>query len=435
MVITSRGRDPSKFFVSPILFELYICCRMLNLLVFKMRKEDTVFSQKSALEDQSKSIFDPIIVLLFAFGIDVKNRAGESRKIDTFLASFFHLVWILVAVNAVACFDDTDITYHLFTAIKYLCALFSWWILYRKRNKLLHMRDFIAALQVSLKANIGSNLPKWIYFTSWFSVFIVFGPGIICCLKLLILDEYPLFFCPYHQRMMTQKVYARILHFWLLFAFNYISRGLPFVVTIFYSFYCIELKRLAKFLERKQKQKEVVPNLPDINKVLNNQNILTGDDYLHNGDTMNVYLSLVKLIMELENAFSSLVFLQFVNSFLEILRIETVVLMYMKGRWQFDIIIHSLYYSFVGASSFLAMILSADDVPSRFHATWIILRNDDDYFNERCLKSLKLQIEYLQDMRYTRLTAWGMFEVKRDLFLSIFALLISYGIIIAQITP
>lgn len=133
---------------------------------------------------------------------------------------------------------------------------------------------------------------------------------------------------------------------------------------------------------------------------------------------------------------SSVVFLQFVSSFLEILRIETVVFMYLKGRWKFDIIVHSLYWGFVGAFSLLAMILCADSVQEACHTARIALRDyGSSSSNRNILKFLQLQIEYLQNVKFIRLTAWGMFQVKKDLFLSILALYITYGVLIAQMSP
>lgn len=391
-----------------------------------MSKENIVFSQKSPVIYHLQSDFHPIVILLFAFGINVKKN---TQKSCIFLATFFHVVWILIFINAVACFDKADVTYHIFTMIKNSCALFTWWILYKKRKELAHLINSVKRLQDALKRGCNVKMQKWIYVASAFSVFVVFGPGVICCIKLLIEDEYPLFFCSHHQSAMTQKDKARILHFWLLSGSNYASRGISYIVVIFYSFYCMELKRLSKCLENNAKR-WLNPSSPEIDKMLNRDSFLC-PDHMKTG-----YLKIVKLLMEFEDAFSSVVFLQFVSSFLEILRIETVVFMYLKGRWKFDIIVHSLYWSFVGAFSFLAMILSADSVQDSCHAAGIALQDSRSTFSsETVLKSLQLQMEHLQNVRFIRLTAWGMFQIKKDLFLSIIALYVSYGVLIAQMTP
>lgn len=188
-----------------------------------------------------------------------------------------------------------------------------------------------------MKAKNSIKLKKCIFFITLFSVFIVFGPGIICCLKLAITDKFPMFFCMYHQKMMTEKITARILHFWLLTGFNYISRGFPFAVAIFYTFSCIELSRLSKYL---------VVKVQCESDNLDRYCILSEKKYLAHLQCENAkrnFFSLLKVLNEIKNTFSGLVFLQFLNSFLEILRIETVVLMYIKGRWHFDIIVRSLY--------------------------------------------------------------------------------------------
>ncbi|GBL80128.1 hypothetical protein AVEN_29120-1 [Araneus ventricosus] len=150
-----------------------------------------------------------------------------------------------------------------------------------------------------------------------------------------------------------------------------------------------------------------------------------------------VYLLLMNSIRKLEGAFSNLIFLLFVNSFLEILRIETVVLMYMKGHWQLDVFVHSLYYSIIAAVSFLAIIISADQAQDNiFHAKESLRGFNKVFLSVQYrLKELKEEIECWHDMRHIRLTAWGMFKVKRDLFLSIIALYISYGMLIVQFTP
>ena len=243
---------------------------------------------------------------------------------------FFHATCILVFINAVACLDKTDVTYHIFTLIKYLCTQVIWWILYEKRKELIQLILSIRKIQIFLKVSCNSKLKKRILTASMFSVFVVFGPSVICCIKLLLGDEYPMFFCPLHQSMMTQKHKARVLHFWLLSGFNYAGRSLPYIVTIFYSFYCMGLKRLAKFLERKAKYLLHLSS-DGMSKFLDTKNLLFTEDI------QMVYFELLKLLARFDDIFSSVV-----NSFLEILRIETVVFMYLKGRWQFSIIVHSL---------------------------------------------------------------------------------------------
>lgn len=391
-----------------------------------MSKENIVRSQKAEVIYHLKSDFHPIVILLLAFGINVKKNA---QKICIFLAIFFHAVWILMLINAVACFDKRDVTYYVFTVIKYSCVLLTWWILYKKRKELAHLINSVKIIQGALKRSYNVQMKKWIFGACVFSVFAVFGPGAICCIKLLIEDEYPLFRCLHHQSVMAQKAKARSLHFWLLSGSNYASRGLAYVVIIFYSFYCMELKRLANLLENNAKRRQNTSSM-EIGAVFNEVNFLCLDD-IKTG-----YLKLVKLLMEFDHAFSSVVFLLFVSSFFEILRIETVIIMYLNNRWQFEIVLPSLYWSFVGAFSFLAIILCADSVQNACHAARIVLQDYESTFsNETILKSLQLQIVYLQDERFIRLTAWGMFQIQNDIFLSLIALYVTYGVLIAQITP
>lgn len=363
--------------------------------------------------------------MLLAFGINIEKSPS---KLCIFLGVFFHIIWILIFINKVACFDKTDVTYHVFTLIKYLCALITWWILYKKRKEISQLISSVRRIEICLKKGCNLKLKKQILRASLFSVFVVFGPGIICCIKLAIEDEYPMFFCPHHQKVMTEKNKARILHFWLLSGFNYAGRSLSYIVTIFYSFYCMELKRLANYLETKARH------------ILHTSTYETNDidkESLHFCDDLKkVYLQLLKLLTQFDDTFSSIIFFQFVNSFLEILRIETVVFMYIKGRWQLSIIVHSMYYFFVGALSILAIILSADSAQNACHSARILLHDYKSSFSPgRFLKSFYAQIQYLQEARFARLTAWGMFQIKKDLFLSITALFLSYGILIAQITP
>lgn len=286
-----------------------------------MSKGNIVFSRKAAVIYHLKSDFYPIVSLLFAFGINVQKN---TKKVCIFLAILFHAVWILIFINAVACFDKMDVTYHIFTLIKHSCSLFTWWILYKKRKELAHLIITVKRIQGALKSGCDIKVKKWIFRASAFSVFVVFGPGIICCVKLLIEDEYPLFFCSHHQSAMTQKDKARILHFWLLSGSNYASRGLAYVVVIFYSFYCMELERLATFLKNNAKRL-LNPSSIEIGEMVNKKSFFYLDD-IKTG-----YLKLVTLLMEFDDVLSSVVFLQFVSSFLEILRIETVVFMYLKG--------------------------------------------------------------------------------------------------------
>lgn len=391
-----------------------------------MRKVNKLISQKAEVTYHLKSDFHPIIILLSAFGINAKKNA---QKVYIFLAIFFHAVWIFMLVSTVACcFDKRDATFYVFTVIKYSCALLTWWILYKKRKDLAHLINSVKIIQGALKRSHNARMKKWIFGASVFSVFAVFSPGAFYCIKLLIQDKYPLFCCLHYQNVMTQKDKARSLHFLLLSGSNYATRGLAYIVIIFYSCYCMELKYLALYLKNKAKRR-LNASSTEIGKVFNEDNFFCLDDI------KTCYFKLVKLLMEFENTFSSLVFLQIVSSFFEILRIETVIIRYFNNRWKFDIILPSVYWSSVGISSLLAIILSADSIQNACHAARIVLQDYGSTFSsETILKSLQLQVVYLQDKRFIRLTAWGMFQVQNDLFLSLIALYVTYGVLLAQIT-
>ncbi|GFR01500.1 uncharacterized protein TNCT_90961 [Trichonephila clavata] len=148
-----------------------------------------------------------------------------------------------------------------------------------------------------------------------------------------------------------------------------------------------------------------------------------------------VYRLLLTTIRNFESTFSSLIFLLFVNSFLEILRIETIVIMYLKGQWQLDVFVHSLYYSTIAAVSFVVIIICADQAQDQIDLAKVNLRGFHKIISLQCsLRGIREDIQFLQDCRCVRLTAWRMFTVKRDLFLNIIALYITYGVLIVQFT-
>lgn len=367
--------------------------------------------------EHKKTYFDRIFILLSVYGIDVSSP-GNPKKYTKVLAGVFHVVWIAVVCNAAVCFDPTDITYHSFTMIKYICSMLSWWMLYLRRHKLKTLPSDIERLKMLLRMERKPAMEKWGKFLVYFFGFIIFGPGVICCLKLWIVNQDPRFFCQYMQKI-TAKYGAKVLHFFMLTAFNYSSLGLPYIIMVFYCMYCVELIHVSKRLENCHSYR-----LKECNESQEDESYYKGS-----------YLFLIKLVRKLESNFSSLIFFIFVNSFLEILRIESIVLMFMRGRWKLDVFVHSLYYSTIAFFSFVATITSADQVQIKVRLARKILKSFPKYASvQRCLQELKEEIACWQEMRHTSLTAWGMFKVKRDLFISITALYISYGVLIAQIT-
>lgn len=44
-------------------------------------------------------------------------------------------------------------------------------------------------------------MDKWAKCFAYFFGFIIFGPGVICCLKLWIVNKDPMFFCYYIQKI------------------------------------------------------------------------------------------------------------------------------------------------------------------------------------------------------------------------------------------
>lgn len=205
----------------------------------------------------------------------------------------------------------------------------------------------------------------------------------------------------------------------MLSVFNYCSLGLLYIAMVFYGMYCVDLIRVSKRLKNFRCYR-----FKECNESLEDENCYKGS-----------FLFLIKLLRKLESNFSSLIFFIFVNSFLEILRIESIILMFMRGRWKFDVFVHSLYYSIIAFVSFVVTITSADQVQIKVRMARKIMKDFPKCASvQLCLQELKEELACWQEMRHTNLTAWGMFKVQRDLFISITALYISYGVLIAQIT-
>ncbi|GFT48270.1 uncharacterized protein NPIL_265051 [Nephila pilipes] len=381
---------------------------------------DAIQQKQSFSFSECKLLHRCICLLLMFYGIAVQIPAKKVKKYSTFLAVLFHSIWLATVSNEIACFDIADMTYHCFTLIKYLCSMLSWWIVHQKKRHLKHLTNALEHLKIELRINESRTISKWIKFFGYFFSFIIFGPGIICSIKLIIVNKNPQFFCPYLQNLNIQNG-AKVLHFFLLSFFNYCSLGLPYIIMIFYCFYCAELVRFSKRLTTLRHY--------GVTEICGLKEFDT-ERYVK-----KVYGLLLNTIQKLESTFSSLIFLLLVNSFLEILRIEIVILMYLKGHWKLDIFVHSLYYSTIAAVSLIFIIVSADKAQDNIDLARDNLRGFSKISSvQRSLIDLREDIEFWQDVRCIRLTAWGMFKVKRDLFLSILALYISYIVLIVQFT-
>ncbi|GIY84467.1 uncharacterized protein CEXT_57181 [Caerostris extrusa] len=109
--------------------------------------------------------------------------------------------------------------------------------------------------------------------------------------------------------------------------------------------------------------------------------------------------------------------------------------MYLKGHWKLDVLVHSLYYTTIAATSLLAVIISADQAQSNIKFAKQILREFDEQVPiQRSVIELREDIWCWQDSTHTHLTAWGMFKIQRDQLMSISVLVISYGVLIVQYT-
>lgn len=345
-----------------------------------------------------KSILKPIVFLFLLCGID----STKSRKCCGFLFGlYFHILCLgIISFKAVCLIHKFSWSLLVTFAIK-IVALVLWWLVYSRKGKLIMLMEKLETVNEELSYADYKKLRKISTAASVSVVIIICGHSIILALRHLIPSEIGLT-CIKNLNISENQAWSAVVIIFHEFAAAFVNISITFAVALFYSIYC---HIFSKCIIEKRRSKT---------------------------QTLHLYQNVLLNFKGMEDEFSAIVFvvfLYFLGNFFKII----VVLVFVFESGKYATVFAYLFEFALNATLTIVVTLSAENLQQNADRLRQSLFSFPEEMHGRfCLSGRYFSI--LEERTQLQLTGWGTFTLKKPLLLTITTWLITYGVIVIQLT-
>ncbi|GFT32060.1 uncharacterized protein NPIL_479871 [Nephila pilipes] len=371
-----------------------------------MKKTD---SEESTLANISYKQSRTFTFALMICGIPISRCNNALSNLCRF---GFLTCCILTFLNTCVCLTVKYSNFYSFTLVTKAAALVSWWSMYRKKNNYNALLKFLSDLKKKTKDKSRSHRSKYSIMGFFVFFFAILSPPIGMLILRLKGQSYKVVpTCHEFWIDMSQNGYVSY-HFFLQLARQLSNWGVPFSATLFYSFYCNELANRIEIFQKVLEQK---------------RNFRTSA-------VLKIYAVIVKAILELEDSLSFGVLFVLFTNFAEAFRSFTLFFSISNLKAEIQRVIFPTAYFLQTTFLFMLLIYSADTVQRRFNSVRKSVLTLNVQEEKNIHEVFRRNLKIVEDRELVKLTAWGMVEIKRTLILTAVASLITYGVLLSQLS-
>ncbi|KAG8186991.1 hypothetical protein JTE90_005763 [Oedothorax gibbosus] len=362
--------------------------------MFKNRGKVSV-KEINLLVDTTNAL-KPILILLFFCGLDL---TGSKNKWLGFLSALcFHAMCFGIIIFKTVCLVERFRWTFLVTSLLKLMTLLMWWFVYAKKPIVLTL---IRELQTANGELSNKDYKK----IRRFSLAAAVCAAIVLCVQPAIISFR--YIIPSGSKVVCHHLkfskddpwswVAVILH---EIVTTYVSISLNLAVSVFYAMICYTLsKALSGDMNKRSKEK-----------------------------TLFMHQYALRMFQQIEEAFSAIMSILFVH-FLATLFKDLVVLVFVFKSGRFVTVYAYLFNFTVYATLTTIVVLSAEGVQKSANN----LRESVFRFSESPGETAQY-FRISEERKHLRLTGWGLFSLKKPLLLTVVTWLITYAIIIFQLS-
>lgn len=353
--------------------------------------------------------FEPFILALLISGISVKRASKPIFVIGFMIRLLFLSCFTLTFANTVICMIGDTRSFYLFTLFTKIIIFFCWCSAFRKTGDISELLRILKILQKECK---GKSL-RIVTWAGRISVVIflalIWAPSVKAFASV---GGHGINARTCHEFWMDlHGLRKEVYYFVLTMARQFTNWTVPFSLTLFYSLFCFELSNKIRLFHKS-----------------------SIDNPIPNSNLSDFYDATVAAILKLEEALSLSMLLVLFTNFSEMFRIFTLILFIDPKRMNSNSISHSQIYFAQTAILFLVLIFAADSLQIHFNVLRRkLLLSPYIFSGESEQTRFRKRLIMVEDQEYVKLTAWGVFEIKRTLILSAIASLITYGVLIQQL--
>lgn len=345
-----------------------------------------------------KSALNPVIFLFLLSGIDLTK---SKRKWHVLLASlYFHVMCLGIIIFKTVCLIQHFHWSLLVTMTMKVTSLVMWWFVFTRRENFAALIEELESINEELNYADYKKIKKLSITASACAVILLCVQPIVLSLRYIIPSGVGIT-CTLLQ-FSEDDAWSLVVVLFHEFVSVYVNVCITFAVSVFYAMYCYTFSKC--ILEKKRPKTQ----------------------------TLLLYQNVLSIFKDIEDDFSAIIFIIFVH-FLASLFKDMVVLVFVFKSGKYTTVYAYLIDFTLNAILAMIVVLSAGSLQQKANSLReTLFRLSEDVPGQSCLSARFIRI--LEERKHLQLTGWGMFTLKKPLLLTVVAWLITYGVIIFQLS-
>lgn len=344
-----------------------------------------------------KNVLTPIIFLFFLSGIDL-TKSNRKWLIFVFFL-YFHVACLGSILLKTRCLIQQFQWSLLVTLTTKFTVWTLWWFVHTRREKITTLIEDLRTFNEELNFTDCRKLKRISTAAVVVTVLLLFGFPIVLSVRYLIPSKNGLS-CIY---LKVSEDRSSNMAFILFHEFStvYVNVIITFAVSLFYGMFCHTFSKC--ICDKNRSQSEILV----------------------------LYRDVLRIFKGMENAFSATIFMIFVY-FVGNLFKAMVVLIFVFKSGKLNAVYAYLIDLTLNIFLTTIVVLSAEKLQQNASSLHQALFRNSEVSGRSCLNG-----EYFkrfEERKHLQLSGWGMFILSKSLLLSITAWLITYGVIIVQLS-
>lgn len=353
--------------------------------------------------DKIKDIFKPILFLFLFTGMDL-NKSARKWQIITF-SVFFYAMFLQVTITQFLCIlEKFNWNWVVSISLK-ITSLILWCFIWKRKEKIYSLLEMLESLKAKLDHDNFKKLQRHSKIATAFVALVICAESAGQALR---------YINPHHQSDIdtcyilksldsTSMTASAIFIIYVQLSAYYVNISVTYAVALFYATYCQVLSLCLADEQRSRKHASVL------------------------------FQQVIAIFKNLEEVLSLAIFVVFAY-FLTSLFKDMIVLISVLKEGKFDMAYAYLFDFVVNAILMTVVVLAAEDAQNRVddirETLYAFL---EDTPGDALVLGRFIRIS--EGCNRLRLTGWGTFTIRKPLLLTLLTWLVTYGVIILQLSP
>lgn len=344
-----------------------------------------------------KNVLTPVIFLFLLSGIDLR-KSGRKWLIFIFCL-YFHAACLGIILLKTICLIQEFQWNILVTMTTKVVVLALWWFVYTRKKIFIALIEELKTFNEELSFADYRKLKRTSTSAAVGVVITLCVQPIVLSLRYFIPSKNGLT-CNYLRVSEDQALNVFVILFHE-FSVVYVSVNMPFAVSLFYGIFCHTFSKCISETNRLKTQ------------------------------TLILYKNVLRIFKGMENGFSATIFMTFAY-FVGNLFKDMVVLIFVFKLDKSTMIFHYIIDFTLNTILTTIIVLSAEKLQQNAKNLHQSIFRYSEVPGSSCLNGQYFKT--FEERKHLQLSGWGMFILRKSLLLSITAWLITYGVIIVQLS-